>query len=126
MGRILATVYLISCDDLGFVKIGVAKDPKSRMASLQTGCPKKLRLCRLSAPLPLDRARKLEREMHFAFAPRKACGEWFKMKPEDAAKTFNAVRSSATRKGPSDGLKHIRKLVAERGYALFWEGHIPE
>jgi hypothetical protein len=62
--------YLISVDDSQTVKIGIAKDPKARMATLQTGHPMKLSLL-----WTFDGD--YERELHEAFARLRVRGEWF-------------------------------------------------
>jgi hypothetical protein len=72
-------VYFIS--DGKFVKIGVAKDPKGRMQTLQTGCAEKLVLLKA---VPGDAV--TERHYHSMFAALRMRGEWFHL--EGALKTF--------------------------------------
>ncbi len=57
-----------------FVKIGHALRPDARLASLQVGCPVKLRLI---LALPGDVGN--EPELHAAFAADRAQGEWFRL-----------------------------------------------
>lgn len=59
--------YFIVCEK--FVKIGSAKDPQKRMASLQTGCPFQLHLYGVS-----DRN---EYWLHDKFSSLKVRNEWF-------------------------------------------------
>lgn len=66
-------VYVIRGRSKTPIKIGVAKDPMRRLASLQTGNPHKLRLL-----LVLPGGESLERELHGRFAgARLPGGEWF-------------------------------------------------
>lgn len=67
-------VYFIgeSAKLTGMVKIGVARDPASRLPSLQTGYPHKLHIL---GAVPGDEKR--EREYHKRFAKQRRHGEWF-------------------------------------------------
>jgi predicted GIY-YIG superfamily endonuclease len=69
-------VYFIQ-SGYGAIKVGVAKNPESRMANMQTSIPKALRLL-AKFPMP-DRqtARNLEQDLHKAFASERIRGEWF-------------------------------------------------
>lgn len=59
-----------------YVKIGVARDVKRRIAALQCGCPFKLkRVAARSAPLFL--IFQIERRLHAEFAGQRMHGEWF-------------------------------------------------
>lgn len=65
------SVYLIR-DESDRVKIGVATDPKARLAQLQTGNPEKLELlatCHGGEPF--------ERKLHTRYAASRVQGEWF-------------------------------------------------
>lgn len=78
-------LYLAECQvrrSKGFgknpVKIGVAKDLKKRISSLQTGSPFPIRYL---AVIKLDnegQARELERYYHKIFRRERMLGEWFK------------------------------------------------
>ena len=70
-------VYFIQCGTTGPVKIGMARDVRKRMATLQTACPFDLRL--LAA---IDGSADLERELHQRFAEHRLRGEWFLPVPE--------------------------------------------
>lgn len=69
-------VYFVS--DGEFVKIGIAKDVKKRLQTLQTGNPMKLKVLKTIA-LQDDEARRQEEYYHRKFREYNACGEWFKM-----------------------------------------------
>lgn len=66
-------VYMIRAGTDGPVKIGVAKDPLSRLQILQIGCPLKLYFIRL-----LDGSDAEERRLHSRFAVQRTFGEWFR------------------------------------------------
>jgi hypothetical protein len=55
------------------IKIGVAKDPFARLASLQTGSPHQLEIVGL-----IDGDWAVEKEMHRRFADARMEGEWFR------------------------------------------------
>lgn len=69
-------VYFIGWDD-GPVKIGVAGDPKIRLATLQTACPYDLRIEAVTTG-----GITTEREYHCRFAGHRLRNEWFARAPE--------------------------------------------
>lgn len=69
-------VYFIGCAN-GPVKIGFASDMEQRLAGIQTGNP---RLLRIQAAAPGDR--ELEREYHRRFKAHRLQGEWLTRCPE--------------------------------------------
>lgn len=72
-----AFVYVIECQ--GFVKIGVATNPKARLADLQVGCPFTLNLLKAEPHCdPYD----FERLLHKKLKSHRGVGEWFKLPPE--------------------------------------------
>jgi hypothetical protein len=70
-------VYFAQLGDGGPIKIGVAKNPRKRIAGMQTACPQPLRCL---ATIPGDASR--ERELHRRFAPHRLRREWFRPAPE--------------------------------------------
>lgn len=79
-------VYVIAPENHGPAKIGVADNPKARLASLQTGSPVKLRLID-AIPLPSRRgAHQIESLMHSIYEGCRLHGEWFDTNPEDCAR----------------------------------------
>lgn len=66
-------VYFARAGEDGLVKIGHAKDVRSRLSSMQTGCPIPLTLLGV---LPGGRER--EAELHARFADLRVRGEWFR------------------------------------------------
>jgi len=70
----MSYVYFIACEPLGALKIGFTKlSPSARLASLQTGCPARLKLISW-VPASIDE----ERRLHEAFKPLHIQGEWFR------------------------------------------------
>lgn len=68
-------VYFIRAGE--YVKIGIAKDIKSRIAELQTGQAMKIEFCGAIRHLEKDQALRYERNLHKFFYNSKAEGEWF-------------------------------------------------
>lgn len=64
--------YFVRADE--FVKIGFAKEVRSRLPRLQTSSPVKLQLL-----MAIEGKASLERDFHRKFAALRAHGEWFKL-----------------------------------------------
>jgi hypothetical protein len=71
-------VYFIRADD-GLVKIGIAKDPASRLRNMQTGSAAVLRIIAVHA---CDSPAAVEAGLHRQFAHLRQHGEWFSPTPE--------------------------------------------
>lgn len=71
-----AYVYFIQRED-GPIKIGVAQNPKKRLAELQTGSNKGLSIVGSFPFKSRGDAFKMEKELHEHFAPFRQEGEWF-------------------------------------------------
>lgn len=83
-------IYVIGwCDD-GPLKIGISKDPSTRLASLQTACPYKLRLYK---SLHVSDAESVEAEIHSYFNARQtnAKNEWFHVNGLDAKRIVESI-----------------------------------
>lgn len=65
-------VYIIEAEGTTAIKIGRAKKPRTRLATLQTGSPVKLHFLHL-----LPGGDEMERALHARLAPARAMGEWF-------------------------------------------------
>lgn len=85
-------VYALLCQDKGgpgYIKFGMSMNIGSRLSSLRTACPIPVRyIATCSAGYCRDKARRLEKALHLAFANRriKNRGEWFRFdfsNPED-------------------------------------------
>lgn len=74
----MSVVYFIQSGcPVGYIKIGVARDPLRRLQNMQTHCPYPLRLVH-DIPGDVD----TEREIHRRFASLRHRGEWFLPGPE--------------------------------------------
>ena len=73
--------FILNCDSQA-IKIGIAKNVKRRLKSLQTSSPSELKLLGTIKENNVNKARKLEQSLHKRF--KKLCirGEWFKAKAE--------------------------------------------
>ena len=69
---------------IGPVKIGVTKNLKERLASLQTGNPSTLAIY-ASFEMPEPLCRQVERELHDGLQECRLNGEWFDMECHHAA-----------------------------------------
>ena len=70
-------VYFIRSGKKGDIKIGKSNDPEKRMAELQTGNPKILRLIATIPCKSEQEAFDLEKALHKTFKSRWLHGEWF-------------------------------------------------
>lgn len=71
-----------------FCKIGIAKNPWSRVADLQVGCPYALKVV---AAIEFARRREalaIERATHALLSQEQARGEWFGVTPRSAEKAI--------------------------------------
>jgi hypothetical protein len=85
-------VYVLDCQ--GFTKIGVAKNPATRMAGLQTGSPSKPTLAHAQRFDTGKQAFRIEGLLHRRFARYRTHGEWFAISSTEAAE---ALREMAKR-----------------------------
>lgn len=70
-------LYVLECDDEQYIKIGICKDIsvlKKRIATLQTGNPKKINLVYSEERLS---AKNAEKYLHQCFDEHRREGEWF-------------------------------------------------
>ncbi len=86
-------VYVIARTDrrgrpVGPTKIGITKDPRQRLRTLQTANPRPLVLCKTFRVL---RAAELEREVHRRLSRFRMKGEWFALSPEQAVTAIHRV-----------------------------------
>ena len=76
--------YGRSHEPLGPVKIGIASDPEKRIASLQTGSPRPLKILAVFDTPNREIARKFEAAFHRHYDDERLAGEWFDIDPIDA------------------------------------------
>lgn len=74
------------------VKIGVARNPATRLAELQTGNPKELELALTFSPMSEKQAYHLESRFHSKFRKYKIRGEWFRKLLFSELKLIDDVR----------------------------------
>lgn len=74
----MSYVYFVQAGDIGPVKIGVASNPKKRLAQMQTSCPVPLRLLFFEDMRRRERAFEVEAILHHALAASRQHGEWFR------------------------------------------------
>lgn len=84
----LRAVYVVTFGDEALCKIGVAGSPSSRLISLQTSHPEKLRFVSLLWVPTSVVAYKIEKHMHGVLGSHRLSGEWFKVSPREASKTI--------------------------------------
>ncbi len=82
-------VYVIG-PPIGLQKVGIATDPKQRLATLQTACPFDLFL-HLAVAVPFEDAHAIERRAHRLLARSCVRNEWFEATREEA---IQAVQSA--------------------------------
>lgn len=70
-------LYVIRQLETGFCKIGISKNPDSRVKELQVASPYKLRVS-LIVSINIGTAKRLEQELHDYFKKFRVSGEWFK------------------------------------------------
>jgi DNA-binding XRE family transcriptional regulator len=80
-------IYVIAAGD-NAVKIGIARDPEKRRASLQTSHYIPLKIA-FSAPC--KRPAVVERLVHESLASKRLYGEWFNASPQEAQQAISEV-----------------------------------
>ncbi len=86
-------VYVIG-PPIGLQKVGIATDPKQRLATLQTACPFDLFL-HLAVAVPFGEAHVIERAAHRLLARSCVRNEWFEA---TAAEAIAAVQTAVARR----------------------------
>ena len=84
-------IYVIG-PETGLQKVGIATDPRTRLAALQTASPVRLVL-HASIPVPFGAAHDVERRAHDRLREARASGEWFDVA---AAAAIEAVRGASS------------------------------
>ena len=96
-------VYVIG-PPVGLQKVGIATDPKQRLATLQTACPFDLFL-HLAFAVPFGDAHAIERRAHRILARSCVRNEWFETTAKeaiDAVQTAAAPRPAIKQKPPAE------------------------
>ena len=113
-------VYVIG-PPVGLQKVGIATDPRQRLATLQTACPFDLFL-HLAVAVPFGEAHAIERRAHRLLARFCVRNEWFEATREEAicavqtAAAGRAIRSAPN--APAEWLGRQSKRAPEVGPLL--------
>jgi hypothetical protein len=102
------SVYMIQTGDDGPVKIGLTRDVRRRLETLQISSPTRLRLLAL-----FEGSRELECELHRRFAAARIKGEWFKPIPELIEFAKGVRRSRREESPPVAGRIEARRPAIE-------------
>ncbi len=70
-------VYFVRAGNKGAIKIGVARDIKKRLATMQTGNPFELKVIATIPCYSVEEAFRTEKRIHNLFAKKRIRGEWF-------------------------------------------------
>lgn len=73
-------VYLMQSLENGYYKIGISKNPNTRLKQLQTGNSSKIKIIET---FESDLARNIETTLHNRYSHIKKNGEWFDLALED-------------------------------------------
>ena len=87
-------VYVIG-PPVGLQKVGIATDPKQRLATLQTACPFDLFL-HLAVAVPFGEAHAIERAAHRLLARSCVRNEWFEATAAEAIQAVQAAVAGRT------------------------------
>ena len=87
-------VYVIECN--GYYKIGIAYDIKSRLSTLQSSCPYKLKLIAVEHLSSDEKARMSEKHIHNLLKDHRVRGEWFDVSLD---KLFSVLKLDRSQKG---------------------------
>jgi antitoxin component HigA of HigAB toxin-antitoxin module len=85
-------VYFAHCEQAEAVKIGKARDVKSRLSMLQIGNPTSLELVEMIE----DNSGKLEGLLHRWFRGKRIRGEWFRITPDDVRELVAKIKEHGT------------------------------
>ncbi len=105
----------------GPMKVGLAKDPASRLRGIQTGHAALVQI-HATFPVPVDRSRDIELRAHWLLRHAHAHGEWFAV---DAATATKAAREAVACNGEGEKAKSSvgrKQINHEQMPARFPEG----
>lgn len=112
-------VYAIQGVAGGPTKIGQAREPESRLATLQTGSPTKLQIVGRWLAVPAN----LERLLHHFFAQSRVNGEWFNLGENPVPRIERAIRDLQGKKAPKPS--QVLELTDDNPLRLCWDIHCP-
>lgn len=82
-------LYVAEAD--GLTKIGITKDPQSRVRALVSASGKSVWLAKTFTFPSMQAARIVERQAHEHFSGRRSAGEWFKITPDEAVRHLKTI-----------------------------------
>lgn len=109
-------VYLIAAEHgLGNVKIGLSKDPHSRLRQLQTANADKLTIYKTWKCDSLQEARQVEKSAHILLSKYKTNGEWYDVSYDVAIEAVERVinKSSLVQEEEEKRQEKIRELKSQ-------------
>ena len=86
-------VYLMSCRDSDYYKVGISQDPCRRVDDLQPSCPLQVTLLVSNGPYPQAVAWRIEHETHRKLSKYWLHGEWFAIPTDAAAKLIEEMET---------------------------------
>lgn len=111
LAQIDSFVYFVRAGSRPYVKIGTAKNPTSRLSSIQTGCPDKVQIAAL-----MRGDVELESRLHTIFGGRRHRREWFRIPPDDmpwalTVAGFLSLSVDAKRAGYDSTANYLRSRI---------------
>jgi hypothetical protein len=97
-------IYVIGPQQ-GLQKVGLATDPQTRLAALQTASPFNLQI-HVAVQVPFAEAHTIERRAHRLLARSRIRSEWFQTSPGEAIAAVHAAAAPAR-----EGLRQERREV---------------
>lgn len=104
------------------VKIGMSREPLRRLAKLQTGNPRLIKLMGEIRTKTLPDDRRVEAQFHRLFDNRRGNGEWFRLSAEDVIasfKRFSPIAYAAVGSEPFEIIGYDKDAIPE--FASAWE-----
>ena len=107
-------VYVISADEEGPCKIGIAKSPENRRKQLQVGNPRQLVVAYQKAVSGPEMAQRVERAAHTILLETRLQGEWFSSSVPEAISAVNGALES-----PAPKPKKQISVISQKEFVPF-------
>jgi hypothetical protein len=102
-------VYAIRASESGRIKVGITGKMKRRLAACRTSCPEPLSVVGV-LEVPDERARDIEREIHWRYREHRVTGEWFNPSPELLAEISSWQQWAAPAKRSTERLSGVLQI----------------
>ena len=109
-------IYIISCAETSFLKIGVANDVNKRLSQLQGGCPFVLSVEYSTKKTKDDIARQVESRAHYILKDSHERGEWFDIELCDAISAIIKAKKQVLNKRACYTYKPRMKMTTNLGW----------